>query len=84
MSSMSSMRGESGKRDPELRSDCWIGCEIRESGGIAIDLHSKVASLYGEALRSQLHAGMRTLGLENAALSGEDGGALPCCLDRVD
>ncbi len=40
----------SGNSGPKVRSDCEICLEIREEGGISIDLVSKVKSLYGESI----------------------------------
>ncbi len=39
---MSRVYGEAGSRGKGVKSDCWIGLEIRESGGVEIELKSKV------------------------------------------
>ena len=38
-------RGEAGRRGDRVRSDCWIAVEMRESGGLAVDVQSKVNTL---------------------------------------
>ena len=77
----STARAESGSRGAELRSDCWMSIEIRESGGVEIALRSKVESMYGESIRAQLAAGLATLGIEHCLLEVEDAGALPFVID---
>ena len=72
--------GEAGKRGPEVRSDCWIGIEAGDSGGVNIDLKSKVAGMFGDRIVSLLEDGCRTLGIKHARLSVEDQGALPFTL----
>ena len=68
---------EAGARGADVRSDCWIALELHEAGGIEIALRSKVESMYGEAIRAQLAAGLATLGIAHARLEMEDSGALP-------
>ncbi len=72
--------GEAGKRGPRVRSDCWIKVEIRDSGGISIDLQSKVAGMFGERISSLLEEGVGALGVEHAEIILEDQGALPFTL----
>ena len=74
---MSAAMAEAGARGADVRSDCWIHLELRETGGIQIALRSKVASMYGEAIRTQLAAGLATLGIPHASVEMEDSGALP-------
>lgn len=72
--------GEAGKRDAGTRSDCWIGVELKDAGGITISLQSKVAAYYGEAISTQLQAGCSALGVTHAAVTVVDAGALPYVL----
>jgi citrate lyase subunit beta/citryl-CoA lyase len=72
--------GEAGKRDAGVRSDCWIGVELQDSGGIRIVLQSKVETYYGGAIREQLLEGCRVLGVDHAELNVVDMGALPYVL----
>jgi citrate lyase subunit beta / citryl-CoA lyase len=72
--------GEAGKREAGVRSDCWIGVELRDRGGVTLDLQSKVAALYGAAIEAQLREGCNVLGVAHAALTVIDAGALPYVL----
>jgi len=72
--------GEAGPRGADVRSDAWVRVEPRDSGGLEISLASKVASLYGSAIRRQMEEGCRTLGIAHARVEVEDGGALPFVL----
>jgi citrate lyase subunit beta/citryl-CoA lyase len=73
--------GEAGFRGADVRSDCWIRVEPCGSGGIAVEVASKVGGMYGDAIRRQLEAGAAVLGLEHALVRIEDGGALPFVID---
>ena len=72
--------GEAGKRGSTVRSDCWIEVEVRDAGGVAVDLQSKVAGMYGDRIRSLVAEGCRTLGVPHARVAVEDQGALPFTL----
>ena len=69
--------GEAGRRGSEVRSDLWVRVELRDTGGIDLQLRSKVEAYYGEVIRTQLRALCRDLGVEHARLEIEDQGALP-------
>ena len=58
-------------------SDLLVTVEPRDSGGVTVDLRSKVAPYYGEAIREQVLAVMRELGTGPARVTVEDEGALP-------
>jgi len=68
---------EAGRRGKEVRSDCWIAIEEKSSGGIAIGLKSKVASMYGASLKDLIESGLKFFGIANASVEFEDAGALP-------
>ena len=51
-----------------------------ESGGIALDLKSKVESMYGESIRALVREALEALGVPNAKVEVEDAGALPFVL----
>jgi citrate lyase subunit beta/citryl-CoA lyase len=70
-------RSEAGRRGKEVRSDCWIALEEKTSGGIAITMKSKVASMYGASLKETIAGGLKFFGIENAQVEFEDAGALP-------
>ena len=72
--------GEAGQRGPKIRSDCWIRIELRDEGGLAVDLTSKVAGMYGDRIEAQIQEGCRALGVDHAEVTVEDQGALPFTL----
>ena len=68
---------EAGRFAPETRSDCRVVFEPRSSGGIELELQSKVASYYGDSIQNDARAVLKALGIEHARLLIEDAGALP-------
>lgn len=74
---MRKQSGNAGRRGDSVRSDCWIEIEIRQSGGIQIEVVSKVDALYGESIRSLLMSGAEHFNLQHAVIRIEDQGALP-------
>ncbi len=72
--------GIAGKRGSNVRSDCYIEIENKKSGGLKIDLKSKVDSMFGDSIREQVKAMSEFFGLKNANILIEDAGALPFTL----
>lgn len=66
--------GNSGKG---VRSDCQISLELTDSGGLVIDLQSKVQVMYGKSILKQINEVLGFFGIANARLTIEDSGALP-------
>jgi citrate lyase subunit beta/citryl-CoA lyase len=66
--------GNNGEKD---RSDCFVSLELTPSGGIQIDLSSKVKALYGKTILALCSDVLQFFGIENAILKVEDKGALP-------
>jgi len=76
---------EAGRRGDDVRSDCWARITLADTGGIEIDLKSKVESMYGDSTRELLRTELDALGVKNAKLEMEDRGALPfVILARVE
>lgn len=69
--------GESGYQREGIRSDAWFRVEIADSGGLHLDVQSKVEPYYGEIIRGQIRAVCETFGVEHAHIEMQDGGALP-------
>lgn len=67
------MAGNSGGK---TRSDCQVTIEPADSGGIVIDLLSKVKSLYGPDIINQIHAITGFYGITDAKITVVDSGAL--------
>lgn len=66
-----------GNAGPKIRSDCEIILEIRRSGGIKIDLKSKVKVLYGKSIEALCRDILSFFEIKNALLIINDSGALP-------
>jgi citrate lyase subunit beta / citryl-CoA lyase len=72
-----SRSAEAGQKGSRVRSDCWVSVEVRDTGGLEIDLQSKVAGLFGPRIVAQIETGCAALGVKNAAIQVMDQGALP-------
>jgi citrate lyase subunit beta/citryl-CoA lyase len=70
-------RGEAGRAGGDVRSDVHVAVEERTSGGIQIELRSRVELYYGNQIRQQVQAALKVLGIEHAYVSIVDEGALP-------
>ena len=66
-----------GNKGKTVRSDCFITFELKDIGGHDIRLESKVAVMYGNAIRSQARELLEFFGIQDASLIIEDSGALP-------
>jgi citrate lyase subunit beta/citryl-CoA lyase len=73
-------RGEAGHSGTGVRSDLLAAVELRESGGIRVDLTSKIGSLYGKSIQETAERVLVDLGVENARVEIDDAGALPFAL----
>jgi citrate lyase subunit beta/citryl-CoA lyase len=67
----------SGNSGPKVRSDCELLLELRDGGGIVIDLKSKVKVLYGESIKKLCLEILNYFGISDAFLRIDDSGALP-------
>ena len=74
---VTTVRGEAGRQGKDVRSDLHVAFEPRKSGGIEIDLQSRVAIYYGENIRQQAQQVLAQLGVEHGYLKITDEGALP-------
>jgi len=68
---------ESGRSGKDVRSDLHVAFTPQAAGGLEIDLKSRVATYYGESIRTQAEQVLRKLGVAHCQLSIEDEGALP-------
>ena len=81
-----------GSRGEEVRSDCWVEVGLRRSGGVSVEIESKVGALYGTSIRALAEKVAESLGVSNARISVVDAGALPfviaarleCAFKRAD
>ncbi len=74
---MNEKYSEAGNRGKDVRSDCWVQLRLTGSGGIKVNLKSKVEVLYGESNRKLITAGLSYFGIRNCEINVEDSGALP-------
>jgi len=72
--------GKAGRKGDDVRSDVWVAFERRESGGIDVDLESRVEAYYGESIRDGASAMVAAAGIEHARVEIRDAGALPFVL----
>jgi citrate lyase subunit beta/citryl-CoA lyase len=73
-------KASSGKQGSNIRTDCCIEIEIKKSGGLKLDIQSKVSSMYGDSIKQQLKDMCVFFGLKHAAVKLDDNGALPFIL----
>ncbi|MCP5064693.1 MAG: HpcH/HpaI aldolase/citrate lyase family protein [Ignavibacteriae bacterium] len=66
-----------GQRGPKVRSDCYIEITTKKSGGIRLEVQSKVQSMYGKQIEDQIFELCRFFSLRHAHILFEDKGALP-------
>jgi citrate lyase subunit beta / citryl-CoA lyase len=66
-----------GRCGKDVRSDLRVTFEPRSSGGIEIELTSRVATYYGESIREQALDVLRQMAVVDGYLKLEDEGALP-------
>jgi citrate lyase subunit beta/citryl-CoA lyase len=74
---MNNSYATSGNSGPKVRSDCEITLELRDGGGIVIELKSKVEVLFGGSIRNQCLEILNYFGIMDAFLRIDDSGALP-------
>jgi len=70
-------RGEAGRSGEDVRSDLHVAIEPRGSGGLRLEIESRVAPYYGDSIRDQIGATLGKLGVEHARVEVDDRGALP-------
>ncbi len=73
-------KGTAGNHGANIRSDCLITLELRDKGGIEIDLKSKVKRFFGASIEQICRQGLDFFGVEHASLTIQDSGALPFVL----
>src|SRR5580704_16609691 len=71
------MIGEAGHWGKDIRSDLHVAVEPRQAGGVEIELESRVAPYYGDAIRAQAGEVLAALGVAHARVAIHDEGALP-------
>jgi citrate lyase subunit beta / citryl-CoA lyase len=77
MSDQTPRKAFAGRAGPGVRSDCGVSFEPRRTGGIEIELKSKVESMYGRVTRELIGRVLDTLGVSHCRVAVDDQGALP-------
>ncbi len=72
--------GMAGRKGPDVRADCHVALEVRDSGGLDISVQSRVESMYGNSIRALCREVLEGLNIRHARLEMEDTGALPFTL----
>ena len=72
-----SARGEAGPRGDDVRSDLHVVVDVTESGGLQLELRSKVGSMYGDSIRQSAVQVLDALGVQHAKVTIDDKGGLP-------
>ena len=73
---MDNQKHTAGNKGGKIRSDCFVTLEITNSGGINIDLQSRVNVMFGNAIKKLCEEELIFFGIKNADISIEDTGAL--------
>jgi len=74
-------KSSAGKRGENIRSDCYFEIEVKNSGGIKIELQSKVSSMYGYSTKNLIKDICSFFEIKNAKIYLEDTGALPFVIE---
>lgn len=74
---MNTQIATAGYTGDKVKSDCFISLELTHSGGIQLEIISKVQAMYGEAIKGLSLEIMEFFRIENAILKIDDKGALP-------
>lgn len=74
---MSASFAQAGERGPKVRGDIWIGMTPTSSGGVDIQLKSKILKMFGQQIRAQIDELVSFFELDNVSISIEDTGAVP-------
>ncbi len=70
-------RFTAGKQGKKIRSDCYVELTTKRTGGVKINIKSKVDSMYGDSIYNVVNNMANFFGLKNAEIYVEDYGALP-------
>ncbi len=65
-----------GINETGTRSDCFVSLELTKTGGINIEVRSKVKSLYGDSIENLCREELIFFGIDNADVKIDDTGAL--------
>ncbi|MCK4979442.1 MAG: citrate lyase acyl carrier protein, partial [Candidatus Delongbacteria bacterium] len=67
---------EAGNYGPKIKSDCKITLQLKKSGGLKIEVISKVKALFGDKITKLCKDILKFYGIKDAVFKIEDTGAL--------
>ncbi|UCF18204.1 MAG: citrate lyase ACP [Gemmatimonadota bacterium] len=70
-------RGEAGPVGGDVRSDLHAAVELTKSGGVQLEIQSKVGAMYGDSIRQSAESVLAAVGVKNARVEITDQGGLP-------
>ncbi|MGE5439571.1 MAG: aldolase/citrate lyase family protein [Bacteroidota bacterium] len=73
-------KASAGKQGDKIRSDCYFEMELKASGGIDLEIKSKVETMYGDSIRKLILDMCEYFEIKDARILLEDSGALPFVL----
>ena len=73
-------KASAGKQGDKVRSDCYFELELKSSGGIELEIKSKVETMYGVSIRDLILEMCKFFEIKDAHIFLEDSGALPFVL----
>ncbi|MGE5352811.1 MAG: aldolase/citrate lyase family protein [Acidobacteriota bacterium] len=73
-------KASAGKQGDKVRSDCSFEIELKASGGIELEMKSKVETMYGDSIRKLIMDMCEYFEIKDAHICLEDSGALPFVL----
>jgi len=78
---MGQLHAEAGRREASVRSDCYVTIDVRDAGGITVDVRGKSEKFYRTAIVQAAEALLRQYSIASADVLIEDFGALPFTLN---
>ena len=70
-------RGEAGPIGDDIRSDLHVSVELTGSGGLQVELESKVGAMYADSISETADQVLTALGVRNGRVEIDDKGGLP-------
>jgi len=70
-------KASAGRKGKDIRSDLFVSIETKKSGGLDLDIKSKVSAFYGTSIRDMVSSVVRAFGVKDARVEVEDTGGLP-------
>jgi citrate lyase subunit beta/citryl-CoA lyase len=70
-------KAEAGRRGDDIRSDLFVSVALKHSGGLDLQVESKVGAFYGTSIREAVSSILSSFGVEHARVEVDDKGGLP-------